>query len=379
MPTSTVPKSFYFVFSLVFSLAACSETNQDFTSWYKRNASPKKVSLNGPSSRDIYSSDLLIDKIYRSMEGPYQTQTVKIDGKSEELLWIVGYQSEVLQAESGVALGSSFMCHNNLNYASPEQLPWKLNTTGGNHRIFTLTQGQTKLRFPDGFGIPMPAGQPLEVVSQVLNHNRPELFINTKQHAQILYHQDVGPPDSMKALYQQSVFVTKQLSGDDGGYGMPQKCLPYQLHPDSSSTVEADLDHSLEYDKDEKYNPYEDQYGRKYTGHWVLPNEPETLSTDVSRMLDLEKDSRIHLISVHLHPFAEALELWDKTTDSLLYQASFTKDSLNFGFEQIDYYRSESGIPVYQDHAYELISAYHCTDTTDQHTAMAVMYLYLRE
>jgi len=34
---------------------------------------------------------------------------------------------------------------------------------------------------------------------------------------------------------------------------------------------------------------------------------------------------------------------------------------------------------VYKKHKYELISTYECTDTSDIHTAMATMFLYLHD
>lgn len=110
-----------------------------------------------------------------------------------------------------------------------------------------------------------------------------------------------------------------------------------------------------------------------------MPYGKEQLTTDVTQMLDLNEDSRIHMIGLHLHPFAEGLELWDKTTDSLLYAAVLKNKADGFGFDSISYYSSKKGIPVYQDHRYELKSTYNCTDSIEKHTAMAVMYLYLAD
>jgi len=73
------------------------------------------------------------------------------------------------------------------------------------------------------------------------------------------------------------------------------------------------------------------------------------------------------------------LELWDKTIDSLLYAGEIKSKVDGFGFDSISYYSSKEGIPVYQDHRYELKSTYNCTDSTEKHTAMAVMYLYLAD
>ncbi len=370
----------YIILVIAFSMASCEENKAEFKHWYSTSVGEYSNSKdNGfKETVEFYSSDLLIDTIYRSMQGPYEIKPILIDANSNELIWITGYESKVLQAESNVNLGPAFMCHNNLDYGKVDQLPWVLKTSGANHRIFTLSQGQSKIQFPEGYGIPIPANQELQMVSQVLNHHRPELYINTKHLSRLHYLRESELSQPMTPLYQQAIFVTKQLAGAEGEHGMPLSCLPYHDHP-SGEDAEVDHDCSIDYSKDADYNPYKDEYGRKYTGHWVIPYGPDTLRTNVSRMLDLKDSSKIHLISVHLHPYAEALEFWDITKGQLLYKASFSKDSMNFGFKEIEYFSSKEGISVYPDHQYELLSVYNCTDSTAEHTAMAVMYLYLRD
>jgi len=372
--------NFLFICSFSIILFSCERPKPPFNEWYQEKEGNLVVSGSSfTETATFYSTDLMIDTIYRSMQGPFEIKPIAIDPNSEELLWITGYESKVLQAESNVTLGPAFMCHNNLDYGKAEQLPWQLKTSGANHRIFTLSQGQSKIQFPEGFGIPIPANQSLNMVSQVLNHHRPELFINTKHQSELKYLRESEIDGEMKALYQQAVFVTKQLSGAEGDHGMPLSCLPYHDHEDSPKEADVDHDCSIEYSREADYNPYQDKYGRKFTGHWVIPYGPDTLRTNVSKMMDLDDSSRIHLISVHLHPYAEALELWDLSSNQLIYEASFQKDSMNFGFKEIDYFSSKEGIPVYADHQYELVSAYDCTDSLNEHTAMAVMYLYLSE
>lgn len=374
-------KTKYFIIGSLFilqGLNSCDREKPTFKEWYPQGQAEKSEDA-FEETAEFYSTDLLIDTIYRSMQGPYEIKPVSIDGSSNELIWITGYESRVLQAESNVNLGPAFMCHNNLDYAKSEQLPWLLKTSGANHRIFTLSQGQNKIVFPDGFGIPILADQKLQIVSQVLNHHQPDLYINTKHRSILHYIRESERSRSMTPLYQQAVFVTKQIAGAEGDHGLPLSCLPYHDHSEESKEAEVEHDCSIEYSREADYNPYQDKYGRKYTGHWVIPFGADTIQTNVTKMLDLQEETRIHFISVHLHPFAEALELWDITEDKLLYEAEFTKDSLNFGFKEIDFYSSKEGIKVYPDHQYELISAYNCTDSLNEHSAMAVMYLYLKD
>jgi hypothetical protein len=181
----------------------------------------------------------------------------------------------------------------------------------------------------------------------------------------------------MTPLYQQSIFVTKQIAGPKGNYGLPKLCINHHLDSVSLSGEQPNHDCSTIFHS-EKYNPYEDSEGRKYTGHWKIPFGKETLKTDVTPMLDLNENTSIHLIAVHLHPLATALEFWDSTVDSLLYSA-IVKAKQPFGFDKIEYYSSATGIPVYNTHQYELRSTYTNSDSLDNQTAMAVMYLYLKD
>ncbi|MBD98419.1 MAG: hypothetical protein CMO34_01135 [Verrucomicrobia bacterium] len=251
-------------------------------------------------------------------------------------------------------------------------------TIGANSRIFTLSEGQTILNFPEGFGLPLQSNQRLNMVSQVLNHKEKDINVKSRHHVRLSYFKDSELKEPLHALYQQSVFVTKQISGPAGSYGLPQLCLDHHLDSHQIKGEQAQHDCSVDIQL-EDYDPYKDEYGRRYTGHWRLPFGNERLNTDVTKMLNLEKDSRIHMISVHLHPFAKAFSLWDTTADSMLYAAEIFPKEDGFGFDSIGVYKSTTGIPVYKDHRYVLVSEYDCSDSTFSHTAMAVMYLFLSE
>jgi len=352
----------------------CVSEKSEFIEWKKQSdetlANNFKI-----DTASFYSHPLLIDTIYRSMQGPYVSQKIQISSQDDDLVYIVGYQSEVLDAVEDTLLPSKFMCHNNLNYLQKQELPWKLKTSGANSRIFTLSEGQTDLSFPKGYGIPVKANHPFEMVSQVLNHLEEDINLKAKHKVSLAYAKE-SKKDPIIPLYQQSVFVTQQIEGPKGIHGLPLSCVDHIHKQENISNQEEVHDCSIIYEKGE-YNPYQDQYGRKFSGHWKLPIGKQELRTDVTKMLDLNEDSRIHMIGVHLHPFAEKLALWDITTDSLLYKSTVIKDTANFSFEKISYFKDEKGIPVYKEHNYELRSTYNCSDSSAVHTAMAVMYLYL--
>lgn len=348
---------------------SCQTEKPEFKEWHKVQNSQEGFK---DSTAIFYSKPLNIDTIYRSMQGPYEIKEFSI-GDASELVWITAYQTELLSPDFSQILSSEFMCHNNLNYAKAIDIPWKLKTSGANNRIFTLSQGQTKINFPDGFGIPILGNQSFKMVSQVLNHNHPSINMNLIHKSTLSYSRNTLIP-----LYQQSVFVTKQIGGPEGPYGLPLSCLK-ENHEHGDTPAKKELAHCEISFEGGKYDPYQDDYGRRYTGHWTIPKGRSQLKTNVTAMLDLEEDTKIHAISVHLHPYAEQLELWDITSDTLLYSAELSTQENSALYESIGYYSSESGINLFADHQYELHSTYNNTDSSDQHTAMAVMYLYLRD
>jgi hypothetical protein len=121
--------------------------------------------------------------------------------------------------------------------------------------------------------------------------------------------------------------------------------------------------------------PYDDQYGRKFTGHWVVNPGREVNRTPVTKLLSLPYDTTAHYIAVHLHPFAESLELYDLTAKKTVFKSKVRGMPGRIGIAHVDYFTSEEGVMMYDDHEYELISVYHNT-TKEPQDSMAVMYIY---
>ena len=92
--------------------------------------------------------------------------------------------------------------------------------------------------------------------------------------------------------------------------------------------------------------------------------------------MNLDYDTTVHYIAVHLHPFAESLELRDLTTDQTIFKSKAKNFKDEIGLEVVDFFSSKEGILLYKDHDYEIVSVYNNTTEEDQ-DSMAVMYLYL--
>lgn len=372
----------FLVLVLALIASACQQPQaESFQSWYEHHLSEAQFQTKHSFAKGemhLRSKVFKIDTIFRSMQGPFETQEVEIEGDDDAIVWLKGYSARVLEAGSNARLSDGFMCHNNLNIAQKEDLPWKVKTLGTSVRLFTLTEGQTSVRLPEGYGIPIPAGSKVNAISQVLNHNLPNADFDVYQDITIDYVTEAHDSAAMKPLYQQAVFVTKQMAGPAGGLGEVPYCGV--AGHDSTSREGKAPNHqcAIEY-SEEAYNPYRDQQGRTFTGHWEIPTGIEVLETDITRMLNLPYNTTVHYIGVHLHPFAQSLALWDATTDTMLYQANAKGYPTGIGIEQIDHYSSEKGFEVFANHSYKLVSTYECSDSTERHTAMATMFLYLHD
>ena len=121
---------------------------------------------------------------------------------------------------------------------------------------------------------------------------------------------------------------------------------------------------------------YRDPFGRIFTGHWVVKPGREVNETLVTEVLNLPYDTTVHYIAVHLHPFAESLELRDLTTDRTVFKSHVRPADEGIGIDHVEYFSSKDGVLLHRDHEYQLVSVYNNTSGEDQ-DSMAVMYMYL--
>lgn len=312
--------------------------------------------------KEILSKTYVVDKKYRSMQGPASTVEVRLgETNQRELMWITGYRAVMVGADGKTPMPQEFMCHSNLDIDPRQHIKSVASEPGISGRLFTLSQGQLDIQFPPGFGIPVLSDEPLQLTTQVLNLNLDDpknLQVRHKVH--IKYIRDAATKN-VRPLFQKSVYGLALLEGKDGNFGADEEhhegsgCLPGQNASDHT---------------------YSDGQGRKFTGHWVVPPGRQENRTPVGKLLDLPYDTTVHYIAVHLHPFAESLELLDKTTGKTVFKSKARGFANKIGLDSVEYFSSEAGLPLQQDHDYELISIYNNTNQEPQ-DSMAVMYLYL--
>ena len=343
--TSTLP-----IIALACALAAC-------------DSAPGALPV---ESRVVYSDAFTIDTTWASMQGPHRTMDVTLtDTTSHEIVWVVGYEAAIVDADSKEPKSSEFMCHSNvdLDMARHRQIfGWQKYPS---RRLFTLSEGQTEVKLPDGFGIPLRSDEPLSVTAQVLNHNYRGAPIRVRQRITVHYIRDRQLKKPLIALYQRGINTLVRLDGPNGAY-------------DSEVTDDAMHDHSAPEGMGADSVPYHDHEGRTFAGHWVVKPGRDVRTTSINGWLDMQQDLTVHYVAVHLHPFAESLQLRDATTGETVLASKAENRPERIGLARVEQIASPAGITLHKDHQYELVSAYNNTSGKDR-TAMAVMYLYVED
>ncbi len=303
-----------------------------------------------------------VDKKYKSMMGPQSTREVKLS-ETDELAWITGYQARMVDESGKNSMAQEFMCHSNLDLDPTKHRERVPSEAGVSGRLFTLSQGQFSIEFPPGFGIPLRGNEALSLTTQVLNLNHPKPDLKVRHDVTVRYALESEAPKVMKPLFQKSVYGLALLEGKDGHFG------GHADGHEGEGCLERGNASSHEYPDDE---------GRKFTGHWVVPPGPEVNKTRVTELLSLPYDATAHYIAVHLHPFAETLELIDKTTKKTVFKSKAKNYTDKIGLKHVEALSSLEGIKFYKDHEYELVSVYNNT-TKEPQDSMAVMYIYFHD
>jgi hypothetical protein len=324
----------------------------------------------------ILSKALTVDGIIKSMEGPYDFEALTMMplDEPEELIWLTGFKSEIVQEDGATPALSEFMCHTNLDFEAREYWNRMLKhretpRTAPTVRMFTLSQGAFSAEFPPGFGYPMSSHQKLSLFTQVLNHNEKDINTKVRHRVTITYVRDRDVEEPMIPLYSVAPQGLKLLSGDSGHFNVSEpdeskhgpSCLPGLAAPSA-------FPGSLKKDK----------LGRKFTGHWVVEPGVEENHTNVTHIMQLPYDTTLHYANVHLHPFAEFIELRDITAGETILRSEVKAPEGRIGITRVDDLSSVEGLPLYKDHEYEIVSRYNNTSGVKQ-DAMATVFLYLRD
>jgi hypothetical protein len=310
------------------------------------------------SSIRLITPTLVLDNIYKSMEGPKFIRSFQLDNTKSELVWLTSFETKALSTNEVDQLSNDYICHTNIDLFEGEHYSrWQLNNRIGEQypRLTSMSNGIESYTFPEGFGVPLFTDENLLLATQSLNHNLKGDPFNIKHEVNLGFK-----PHSkeMKPLMSKTVFVMLPYDIETPFQGPtdsnPNMCLPVET-----------ANHSYVNDK-----------GESLSGHWVIFPGKSTSRYDITHQLKLKDSTTLHHIATHLHPFAETLVLRDKTTDSTLFVSKAENYSHKIGLKSVSYFSSVEGIMLYPDHNYELILQTNNTTEINQ-DMMASMFLFL--
>ena len=312
----------------------------------------------------LFSPELQINQIWTSMTGPASIHRFSLmPGVAPELVWMTGYSTEVVDPTMEEILDEAYLCHNNLDYSVASYYEnWGLNDRVGvfTPRLATITQGQGRIQFPKGFGVPLMSNQQMSTATQALNLFEADLDIQVRHKISIDYVRRKELDEPFKPLYQQSVCVLIKIDTnrvDSSGGKIQMDCRP-ALASIAFTNFRED--------------------GEPYTGHWVIPTARDTVSYNVTRLLSLSGNTKLHYAGVHVHPYCEYLELKDLNTGEIVFKSNITHDPKVMKMTRIEVFSSAAGIMMFADHEYELTCTTNNRSLKEQ-DMMAVMLLYLHD
>jgi hypothetical protein len=255
--------------------------------------------------------------------------------------------------------------------------------TAAPQRSLTFLSPALEIRFPDGFGIPVWSDELLWLTTQVLNldPSAPPADVRHRVTVDFLFDGDLAEPLRPLSMVGATGLVLLEDEAPDS--------VTLHSEPPRSESPGAEAPYfGIERPRQEEHGSgcmvganagehvYEDPQGRRFSGHWVVPPGRQVNRTLVTELMDLPYDTTVHYVAVHLHPFAESLELRDLSTGEVVFTARAENAVGRTGLTRVDHFSSADGVDLHRGHQYELISVYD-NPTGQPQDSMAVMFLYV--
>lgn len=304
----------------------------------------------------MISPTFYIDGIYKSMEGPKSSNYIQLS-QDKALLWMTGFHVKALNSKNRKQISNDFICHTNIDFNDVKYFSdFHLENRIGIFypRLTSLSHGLENFNFPNGYGIPMKGNDLLFITTQSLNHNISDANFFIKHEVTIDYTNDNS---LIKPLLSRTVFIM----------------LPYDKADPFKSPLDPAKDFCIPVET--KNHSYEDEKGNTLSGHWVIPTGINTYRSSIDNQLQIKDSLRLHAAAVHIHPFATALILFDKTENKPLFTSKIINHADKIGLSKIDFFSSETGVWMYKNHQYELILHVNNTTSLNQ-DMMGSMFLF---
>ncbi len=326
---------------------------------------------------DVTSASVVIDRAYKSMEGPGGLKKFKLaQDEKPELLWVTGGKVELFNAGTKTKQSKAQVCHANLRF-DPRQFEAHNPNADLKHmtnqqvKLFSFVEGQPEIRLPKGFGIPVLSTKLFEFNFGTMNPAETKQPFSIQAGATFQYFRDSELKQELKPLFMRIVSMKVPVQK---GAGHPANCPMLKeadFNDEETEDTAAPAEQSLK-----TINKNESGYEQAY--HWMVPPGRHTYHyrLEKNNLRNLPFDTTIHYINAHLHPLAEFIELRDVTTGKSLFKGRVKNSKDGASITKLDSFSSKKGMPIYRDHEYELVCQYNNTTGHDI-DAMALMFVYL--
>lgn len=375
----------------------------------------KRETSGGAFKLQFVSRSYMLDQVYGSMQGPsgnHPAIGLMPDRPADETVWLTGIETQVVDAQNQQPISNEYFCHSNLTLNPEASSPEKHNKffatpTHAEWRFFTLVPGRMSVRLPEGFGIPIRCGTPIDYFTMSLNQNPGHPQRAVRMQTTLSGRSNDGPGRAPRPLFRRAVYIYQQHeplkkkpvpaaknSGTHEGELCAEDCKTQQTgrtpsralvvespkppapstlptpapkppaHPGETCCVEnASRDGVLM------------RFGRQNTVHWMVPPGKHIYRTEVSEQLELPFDTSVHYVTGHLHPFGKNMRLVDMQSGATLFEIKAECFNDRLGVAQMSEISSREGVRLSKAGRYELLAEYE--NTQDKPIdAMAILYLY---
>ncbi len=281
-----------------------------------------------------------IHRKYRSMEGPYVSETFRVsdmlaskqisvgesavkfvesgnqpsmmgsNGSSKtistvvhstepkQLIWAKGVKLIVLDENDKPLPTAEFICHYNVDVDPRTTVFPEVHT--GSSRLFTLTQGQTDFHFPEGFGVPLSSNEFLHITFQAANRTTTD-HRRLKHMCTLDFVKDSDLKKPLKPLSWYTPYVAVQLDAKtkmDGPEMHGPACMVLSSGENAPNATIGSV--------------VTDANDRKMTGHWRVPPGIQPYTCPISEDRDYGfsgEDRMVRAVWTHVHPLCKNVKL----------------------------------------------------------------------
>ncbi|HEY9730891.1 MAG TPA: peptidylprolyl isomerase [Drouetiella sp.] len=285
-----------------------------------------------------------IHRKYRSMEGPYATETFRVadllatkhiavnepavkfvengnqpsmsasaandkhansntsaiiqSNEPKQLIWAKGVKLIVLDEHDKPLPTGEFICHFNIDVDPRNTIFPEIHT--GSARLFTLTQGQTDFHFPEGYGVPLSSKEFLHISFQAANRTTTE-HRRIKHLCTIDFVKDSELKKPLKALSWYTPYVAVEINNKtkfDEKSAHGPTCMVTSTGENAPNAIAG----SITTDANDK----------KMTGHWSVPPGVQPYICPISESRDYgfsSEDRTVRAVWTHVHPLCQNVTL----------------------------------------------------------------------